>query len=199
MKNKNKNKKPLIFGLLLLTLAVIGGTFAYYYSEVVIPNRFKAMTYDVKLVEEFEGYFGTKVVSIVNQEETNTPVVIRMSYNEYWDNSLNNKYNNTDVVTKNWTTDFLNDFRYDGGSGWYYYTKVLNPESSVTVLNSTALNTNLVNASPDRSSYLSSDYHLDFNYEAIQAKEEAILDIWGDDLLNVSINGGNVSWSFQTN
>ena len=122
-----------------------------------------------------------------------------MSYNEYWDNSLNNKYNNTDVVTKNWTTDFLNDFRYDGISGWYYYTKVLNPESSVTVLNSTALNTNLVNASPDRSSYLSSDYHLDFNYEAIQAKEEAILDIWGDDLLNVSINGGNVSWSFQTN
>ena len=196
---KNKNKKPLIFGLLLLTLAVIGGTFAYYYSEVVIPNRFKAMTYDVKLVEEFEGDFGTKEVSIVNQEETNTPVVIRMSYNEYWDNSLNNKYNNTDVVTKNWTTDFLNDFRYDGGSGWYYYTKVLNPESSVTVLNSTALNTNLVNASPDRSSYLSSDYHLDFNYEAIQAKEEAILDIWGDDLLNVSINGGNVSWSFQTN
>ena len=194
---KNKNKKPLIFGLLLLTLAVIGGTFAYYYSEVVIPNRFKAMTYDVKLVEEFEGDFGTKEVSIVNQEETNTPVVIRMSYNEYWDNSLNNKYNNTDVVTKNWTTDFLNDFRYDGGSGWYYYTKVLNPESSVTVLNSTALNTNLVNASPDRSSYLSSDYHLDFNYEAIQAKEEAILDIWGDDLLNVSINGGNVSWSFQ--
>ena len=195
---KNKNKKPLIFGLLLLTLAVIGGTFAYYYSEVVIPNRFKAMTYDVKLVEEFEGDFGTKEVSIVNQEETNTPVVIRMSYNEYWDNSLNNKYNNTDVVTKNWTTDFLNDFRYDGGSGWYYYTKVLNPESSVTVLNSTALNTNLVNASPDRSSYLSSDYHLDFNYEAIQAKEEAILDIWGDDLLSVSINGGNVSWSFQT-
>lgn len=195
---KNKNKKPLIFGLLLLTLAVIGGTFAYYYSEVVIPNRFKAMTYDVKLVEEFEGYFGTKEVSIVNQEETNTPVVIRMSYNEYWDNSLNNKYNNTDVVTKNWTTDFLNDFTYDSRSGWYYYTKVLNPESSVTVLNSTALNTNLVNASPDRSSYLSSDYHLDFNYEAIQAKEEAILDIWGDDLLNVSINGGNVSWSFQT-
>ena len=196
---KNKNKKPLIFGLLLLTLAVIGGTFAYYYSEVVIPNRFKAMTYDVKLVEEFEGDFGTKEVSIVNQEETNTPVVIRMSYNEYWDNSLNNKYNNTDVVTKNWTTDFLNDFTYDSRSGWYYYTKVLNPESSVTVLNSTALNTNLVNASPDRSSYLSSDYHLDFNYEAIQAKEEAILDIWGDDLLNVSINGGNVSWSFQTN
>ena len=194
---KNKNKKPLIFGLLLLTLAVIGGTFAYYYSEVVIPNRFKAMTYDVKLVEEFEGDFGTKEVSIVNQEETNTPVVIRMSYNEYWDNSLNNKYNNTDVVTKNWTTDFLNDFTYDSRSGWYYYTKVLNPESSVTVLNSTALNTNLVNASPDRSSYLSSDYHLDFNYEAIQAKEEAILDIWGDDLLNVSINGGNVSWSFQ--
>ena len=194
---KNKNKKPLIFGLLLLTLAVIGGTFAYYYSEVVIPNRFKAMTYDVKLVEEFDGVFGTKEVSIVNQEETNTPVVIRMSYNEYWDNSLNNKYNNTDVVTKNWTNDFLNDFRYDSRSGWYYYTKVLNPESSVTVLNSTALNTNLVNASPDRSSYLSSDYHLDFNYEAIQAKEEAILDIWGDDLLNVSINGGNVSWSFQ--
>ena len=157
------------------------------------------MTYDVKLVEEFDGVFGTKEVSIVNQEETNTPVVIRMSYNEYWDNSLNNKYNNTDVVTKNWTNDFLNDFRYDSRSGWYYYTKVLNPESSVTVLNSTALNTNLVNASPDRSSYLSSDYHLDFNYEAIQAKEEAILDIWGDDLLNVSINGGNVSWSFQTN
>ena len=42
-----RTKKPLIFLILFLLVVGIGGTFAYYYSEVIIPNRFQAMTYHV--------------------------------------------------------------------------------------------------------------------------------------------------------
>ena len=131
MKTSKIKKKPLIFILLLLLTVAVGSTFAYYYNEVIIPNKFKAMTYSVAIEEVFNGTWGTKEVSIVNKEATNTPVVLRISYNELWINnadgsnvSLNNKLNKQDVVTKNWTNNFVNDF-VKGDDGWYYYKKVL--------------------------------------------------------------------------
>ena len=116
---KKFNKKPLIFAGLLVLVALIGYTVAYYYSEVVIPNRFQSMTYNVKLREEFNNEYGTKKVFFVNQEETNTPVVLRINYNEQFRiNGIlqNNKVNGVDRVTKTWTNAFINDFelKYDG-------------------------------------------------------------------------------------
>ena len=60
MKFKKIKKKPLFFLLLLLALGIVGTTFAYYYTEIAIPNQFRAMTYNV------------------------TPVVLRINYNELW-------------------------------------------------------------------------------------------------------------------
>ena len=61
--------------------------------------------------------------------------------------SLDNNVNGTNVVTKNWTTAFTNDF-IDGGDGWYYYKKTLAAEASVQVLDSIALNESLISTSP---------------------------------------------------
>ena len=123
MKFKKIKKKPLFFLLLLLALGIVGTTFAYYYTEIAIPNQFRAMTYNVTIEEEFNNTWGTKKVSFVNNEETNTPVVLRINYNELWRKevngvklSLDNNVNGTNVVTKNWTTAFTNDF-IDGGDG----------------------------------------------------------------------------------
>ena len=51
MKKLTIKKKPLFFILLLLLLIGIGGTFAYYYTEIVVPNNFKTMTYNVAIVD----------------------------------------------------------------------------------------------------------------------------------------------------
>lgn len=198
MKFRKIKKKPLIFLLVLCLLGIVGTTFAYYYTEIAIPNQFKAMTYNVTIEEEFNDTWGTKKVSFVNNEETNTPVVLRINYNELWRKevngvklSLDNNVNGTNVVTKNWTTAFTNDF-VDGGDGWYYYKKTLNAEESVQVLNSISLNESLISTSPYYNDYKTYTYELDFNFEAIQANSSAISEIWGK---NATITGGNVTWA----
>lgn len=196
---QDRTKKPLIFLILFLLVVGIGGTFAYYYSEVIIPNRFQAMTYHVTIEEEFYDDFGTKRVSFVNQEETNAPVVLRINYNESWRKTIDdvvitpsNVIDGQDVVTKEWTDAFLNDFA-DGGDGWFYYTKVLNAQESVQVLERIALNESLVSTSSDAIDYQGADYELSFNFESIQASSDAILDIWG---ISSTIQGDDVAWDF---
>ena len=198
MKFRKIKKKPLIFLLVLCLLGIIGTTFAYYYTEIAIPNQFKAMTYNVTIEEEFNDTWGTKKVSFVNNEATNAPVVLRINYNEAWRKeingvnvSLDNNVNGVNVVTKNWTTAFINDF-VDGGDGWYYYKKTLNAEESVQVLNSISLNESLISTSPYYNDYKTYTYELDFNFEAIQANSSAISEIWGK---NATITGGNVTWA----
>lgn len=196
---QDRTKKPLIFLILFLLVVGIGGTFAYYYSEVIIPNRFQAMTYHVTIEEEFYDDFGTKRVSFVNQEETNAPIVLRINYNESWRKTIDdvvitpsNVIDGQDVVTKEWTDAFLNDFA-DGGDGWFYYTKVLNAQESVQVLERIALNESLVSTSSDAIDYQGADYELSFNFESIQASSDAILDIWG---ISSTIQGDDVAWDF---
>ena len=198
MKFKKLKKKPLIFLLALIAIGVVGTTFAYYYTEIAIPNQFKAMTYNVTIEEEFNNTWGTKKVSFVNNEETNTPVVLRINYNELWRKevngvklSLDNNVNGTNVVTKNWTTAFTSDF-IDGGDGWYYYKKTLNAEESVQVLNSISLKEDLISTSPYYYDYNSYTYELDFNFEAIQASSSAISEIWSK---TATISGSNVTWT----
>lgn len=198
MKFRKIKKKPLIFLLMLCLLGIVGTTFAYYYTEIAIPNQFKAMTYNVTIEEEFNDTWGTKKVSFVNNEETNAPVVLRINYNEAWQKkingvnvSLDNNVNGENVVTKNWTTAFTNDF-VDGGDGWYYYKKTLNAEESVQVLESITLKESLISTSPYYNDYKTYTYELDFNFEAIQANSSAISEIWGK---NATITGGNVTWA----
>lgn len=198
MKFKKIKKKPLIFLLALIAIGVVGTTFAYYYTEVSFPNQFRTMTYNVTIEEEFNDTWGTKKVSFVNKEKTNTPVVLRINYNELWRKevngvklSLDNNVNGENVVTKNWTSTFTSDF-IDGGDGWYYYKKTLNAEESVQVLNSISLKEDLIRTSPYYNDYKSYTYELDFNFEAIQASSSAISEIWSK---TATINGSNVTWA----
>ena len=195
---KIKNRRALIFILAVAFLGIIGSTYAYYQSNVALPNRFKTMTYNVIIEENFNNTWGTKEVTFKNNEETNIPVVLRINYNEQWRKEvngftllLNNKVGNTNVVTKNWTTDFTNDFVLKD-DGWYYYKKVLGPQESVKVLNSISLNNSLISSSPDYANYQTYDYRLDFNFEAIQANESAVNNIWNRNL-NIS-SGGGITW-----
>ena len=199
---KLKNKKTLFFALLLIALVSVGGTLAYYFSETTIANRFKTMTYSVRLREVFNNTWGTKEVYISNDEENGTPVVLRVNYNEVWsigtDDGLSflpNSYNGDYFATKTWTNTFLNDFE-DGQDGWYYYKHVLDGQDEIELLTSVTKNTTLLSTPgvPNADLYDDYDYELSFNYEAIQADEDAILDIWGQ---TATISNGNITWTYN--
>ena len=192
MKRINYNRKPIFFLSFLIVFILFSMTFALFYSRLVIPNEFTTATYNVIIDEEdFEDDFGPKKVYIRNEELTNAPAVIRVSYDEMWsmdDNGvyvvLSNKINNTDVVTKNWTNDWLNNFTYI--NGWYYYNKILSAGESVQILQSISKNQNVIT-----SSYDDYDYKLSFSFESVQATTDAINSLWN---LTPTISGSNVSW-----
>lgn len=194
MKN---NKKIVLILLILLSFVGIGSAYAYYRASVIVPNKYKAATYDVELEEEFEGEFGVKKVWIVNKEKTNAPVVLRISYNEFWSKeidgvllTLDNNVNGENVVEKTWNEEFMNDFEL-GDDGWYYYKKVLDPEERVGILERIKLKEELIATSPYYNDYKTYDYELAFNFESIQATEDAVLEIWGK---NININDDIVTW-----
>lgn len=197
-KIKNMKSKPLIFLLAFLIIFSIGGTIAYFYQTVMLPNQFKTMTYKVDLTEEFNDDWGVKKVYITNNEDSNTAVVLRVNYNEIWSKTvsgtiltLSNTVSGSNVVDKDWTSTFSNDF-IDGNDGWYYYTKTLGPNESIQLLDNIYLNNNLIQSSPDYENYLDYDYKLIFNYEALDADADKVSEIWNK---TVTINGTNVSWS----
>lgn len=189
--SKGKVAAVSIFGIIL---SIMGVSYAFYHNETKFINEFKTMTYNVNLEEEFNGDFGTKKVKIVNEEETNVDVVLRLNFNETWTKVNNNQtyflnnYNDTyNCVYKEWTADFLNDFVL-GDDGWYYYKKKLLSQGEVKILESISDN-NVCN-------YQDANYELDFNYEAIQADSNAVSDIWG---YNITISNNDVTWPFSGN
>jgi len=203
-KERQKKYKISTITVLLAVVVLISviATLAYYHNEISVANKFKTMTYNVVIEEEFENKFGTKEVSFVNKEETNVDVVLRINYNEMWtlldseDDSLvyvlPNTINGKDVVTKGWTDDFKNNFVL-GSDGWYYYKKVLGPTKSVKVLETIALNEELIKGTSDEDNYKKNyTYDLAFNYEAIQASSDAISENWG---VTASIDGDEVTWT----
>lgn len=196
MKDKIKNIKPLIFLLSLILAGTFSGTLAYFTDSKVYNNIFDITKYNVKITEEFNNEFGTKKVNFVN--DGTSDVLIRINYNEYWSKLvgedkiiLNNKINGENLVNKEWTEEFKNNFTYY--DGWYYYNKLLKSNSSIQVLTSISLNEDLINNSINKDEYLGTNYDLDFNLETIQASNESASDIWG---AKVKIDGDDALWEF---
>ena len=199
MKKTRKIKiRSLFFLLGFLVLISVGGTIAYYYQNVTLPNEFQTLVYNVTIDEEYYDDWGTKKVYINNSDSSNTPVVLRINYNEIWnykgygaDVKLSNTINGSNVVDKDWTSTFTNDF-IDGQDGWFYYKKLLSPNETIQILDSISLNTTLIESSPDYQDYLDFNYKLSINYEALGPNTNKISSIWNK---NATISGNNVTWS----
>ncbi len=202
IKNIKANKKIKKIALVLLIfISFISVVYAFYSSVASFANQFITSTYHIDIEEEFNGTWGTKRVCFVNREETNADALIRISYSEFWQLQydaetilrLSNTVNGTNVVTKEWTEVFLNNFTYNKNDGWYYYNNVLSAQSEVCVLNSIDLNEELVATSEDAALYEAYQYGLDFNFESIQAAEQVVETIWEHE---VTISNGVVTWPF---
>lgn len=177
----NQNKQMILLVVAITFFMGIMAVSAVFYSNAVVKNRFKTMTYHVDVEEEFYDDWGTKKITVKNQEKTNTPVALRVSFHESFtkdDFTLSNTINGEEVVDKEFTSEFVSHFR-KASDGWYYYDQVLDPEESVQILNSIQLKEDLIQTSEDYELYKTYHYELGFQYEAIQATEGAIKEIWG--------------------
>ena len=183
------------FGLIILSVLVVAaaaatilGTYATSRNVSTIKNEIAVANTGTRIIEDADGGFGRKEVTIKNEGASSPKVLIRIAYSETWTKSdgtiISNIVNNSNVVIKNWTTDFTTDF-VDGGDGWYYYEKVLNPASEVKILNSIALND---------SEYNKYNYDISFRFESVQADATAANALWGK-TATIDENGA-VTWAF---
>ena len=185
---KKVSKNFLIICGIFLIMGIVGVS-AIYLSNVSLINSFKTLTYKVDVEEDFYNDWGTKKIKVINSEETNADVVLRVSFNESFskDNDiLSNEINGQEVVEKDFSNDFLTHFSKDQ-DGWYYYDKVLKAKDSVEILNAISLKEDLISTSEDYEKYKTYHYELGFQYETIQATEKAIKEIWGK---NATISEG---------
>ena len=187
--SKKHNKIKIIVPILAVALlATTVAVYAVSRNTSIIQNELKVAGSGVRIIEDSVSGFGKKEVTFKNEGEDNATVLLRIAYSETWTNSdgtvvSNVASNNANVVAKNWTTAFVNQFA-DGHDGWYYYAHTLAPGEEVKVLDSIALSD---------SDYAKYDYDLSFRFEAIQADSTAATTLWGK--AATIGNDGAVTWA----
>jgi hypothetical protein len=192
---KQKTNKKFLFATpvvaaLLVAIACGAGFVVYAVSRntSVIDNSVRVSSNGVRIIEDSDPGFGKKEISFYNDDASNTPVLLRISYSETWQDGdgqaiSNTVSNGSNVVTKTWTQAFVDDFE-SGNDGWYYYKKTLNPLQQVQVLSAIAL------GNQDYSIY---DYDISFRFEAVQADAAAASALWGK---TVTVENGVATWQF---
>ena len=191
---KQKNNKKFLFAtpvvVVLAVAVVLGISFAVYAvsrNTAEIKGSAVVATNGVSIIEDSDNGFGKKEVSFKNNADSNAPVLLRIAYSETWtdgngDIISNIGSNSANVVVKNWTNDFVQDFE-DGHDGWYYYKKTLNPLAEVMVLSSISLSDE---------NYSAYNYDLSFRFEAVQADSAAANELWGK---TVTVENGVATWT----
>lgn len=189
--DQNYKKYFTIFALIAI-FAAVGATtllvFAASRNTSVIENQVTVANNGVRILEDSVAGFGKHEISFKNEGAGSSKVLLRIAYSETWSKTdgtiVSNVGASGNAVTKSWTDAFTQDF-VDGNDGWYYYTKTLNPEAEVKVLNSIALNDD---------SYSVYNYDLSFRFESVQADATAANTLWGK-TVTIDDNGA-ATWAF---
>lgn len=175
-----KRKKLMVFILGCMALLLIGASLAIWSGKLQQVNELKADTMSAKIEETFvQGAepTGTVTKQVSFKNDSSCSTFLRVSYAETWETTegseqklLNNQVNGIDVAKKNWLNGFgeNSDLWQDGGDGWYYYKRVLQPDAQTeTILESVTF--------PDYTgkykAYQDADYQLYFRMELLQASD----------------------------
>ena len=190
---KRKTSKRSIPVIVVVVVIVAACTttflaFAISRNRSVIENQVTVANNGVRILEDSVAGFGKHEISFKNEGAGSSKVLLRIAYSETWSKTdgtiVSNVGASGNAVTKSWTDAFTQDF-VDGNDGWYYYTKTLNPEAEVKVLNSITLNDD---------SYSVYNYDLSFRFESVQADAAAANALWNK---NVTIDdNGAATWAF---
>lgn len=199
MKKRKLKIKPLIFVFALILVVSVGVTTAYYYTQNSIRNDFNLSDYSMSIKTEFKDtcVFNdtsadepNKITNLSITNDGDEAVLLRFYYIEKFYDSTdgtqsNLVYNGSELVTKNWNTAF-GDFIYK--DGWYYYTKVLDKDETVNILDSVTYNLE------ESFDFIATLYDIDFKYEVLQVKHNPSQEVWG---YKANISGDNVTWNFN--
>ncbi|MST82367.1 hypothetical protein [Bilifractor porci] len=215
MKGKAKLR---IFILGCLALLITGSSLAFWSGKIDHTNRLKADQMSAKIEEVFDPDSearGTVPKSVSFQNDSSCAAFLRVAYAETWDSNgllLNNQIDGKDVAVKHWLSGFGqdSDLWKDGGDGWFYYKKILQPgEKTDPVLESVTFpfpQTDASVAFPDintSDNYAAASYQLYFRMELLQVSdshatlnseevnEKASSTIFGK---TATVSGDSVEW-----
>lgn len=202
---------------LALVVAVVGaGTMMWFVGGDSVQNAMALGRQSVIVTETFKPvdqvYPGDSVTKEVNfTNEGDMQSLFRVKYDEYWTAADGNTLSNTfwdaasssvlDAMIKNWNAanGFANTSLWiDGGDGYYYYSKVINPgETTDPVLDSLKLNENLL-ASSMMIDYTKAQYNLSFSVDSIaaSANDTSIKGHFGSYVSATVAADGSVTWAF---
>ena len=138
-----KNKKPIIFMVLLLVACfTIGGTIAYYTTSDTFNNEFNTLTYDIETQENFvspENWTPgtTTPKTVIATNKGTTPAAVRIKLTPSWVDKDGNPLplkdsDDNDAAIINFATNYENKWVYH--DGYYYYKRALNENQSTTSL-----------------------------------------------------------------
>ena len=154
-----KRKAPLLGIAVLLLVAFVGGTFAYFSQTSTAENYLTALKYDSTITEAFtppaDGAFAPGVQINKKVGVTNTgdvPMFVRITYDEYWtafngepstypavnllaeyaDKDSSNLYDND--ITRSYVQKYTSssDWMFNDVDGYYYYDTIVIPDGSTT-------------------------------------------------------------------
>jgi len=154
-----RRKAPLLGIAVLLLVAFVGGTFAYFSQTSTAENYLTALNYDSTITEAFtppaDGAFAPgveidKAVGVTNSGQV--PMLVRITYDEYWSNltyPIVSKLDSDgladygDAVTGVYdgagdTDSYVQKNGFDadlwvyGGDGYYYYLAEVLPGTATT-------------------------------------------------------------------
>lgn len=199
---KRHRKRKCSFALGILSMLLIGGTFAYFQETSQIENHFQVTEPKVYLNEKFNPYDEwlpgeEKQKEVRFGNEGKMAVVLRVKFVS----SIDANGNSTDISDKvelNFNSPFFDNEWVRGQDGWYYYKKVLSPNTVTDItLKSVTISEKLGNDEHGiQQDYSGAVFDVQIQGEQLQASlaEEIITDHqnWG---LTPKINGEQVTWS----
>ena len=202
-KPRSKMRVAIILGL-VLTLGILGGTYAYSVHQTEADNLLTAHSVSGEVIEngtsvgddkDFTLTPGTDVPKEVAFKNTgNAPVFVRVAYAQTWmDTTGALLVHNDGYATPKWTTEWTSEWS-DGGDGWYYYNKVL---SAGTTTADVLSSVEFLDAPPLPDEYANGQYQLTFVMEVVQCSddedvnEDALTQTFGR---TASVTNGNVTW-----
>ena len=145
-----KNKKPIIFIMLLVVLGmVVGGTLAYYTTTDTYENEFVAGKYDIETIEAFvspENWTPgtTTPKTVIATNKGNTMAAVRVKLTPSWVDANGDPLPLTDgndelAAIINFASDVNTKWVYE--NGYYYYVyPVKEGQSTSTLIESVTFN-----------------------------------------------------------
>ena len=218
LKNRGFVAKLVLVTSLVLTVTILGATYAFRSHNNELDNRLKAHSVSGAIIEngaptgDDKGFSinpgGEVTKSVQFKNTSDAAVFVRVAYAQTWmDEDGTLLAHSPSYATLNWNASLASDWEssFFASDGWYYYKKVLKAgETTTAILDSVEF----LNTPTLPSEYADGKYQLTFVMEVVQCSDEeevnedASLATFGKTATvsnmtidNGTVTGGTVEWN----